>query len=193
MSFRLPCRPSPPFEPSALLNLCRDVERLFRINPHLEFHEWTALDGGGCRVRFRNHANGRDLDLTLSVREENDGFVVEYGDGLKRSTSFRVEPAADGATLLVKEVYADLPVAEKEARADEVDNTLVPWGNALWRYFRHWNRWSWLSPWRWYMTRVWQPMKPSARRITSLIILITLAEFVGFLFVVLIFWLERLS
>ena len=173
-----------------LLVMCRDIERLFRINPYLEFHEWMEKAPGRYRMRVRNLANARDFDLDLSAEALDDGVLVRYRDGLKRLTSFRVEASGGDAVLVVKDVYADLPEAEKEARHDEVDNSLVPWGNALWRYFRLWRRWSWFAPWRWYMTRIWQPMKPSGRRIASLIILITVAEFVGFLFVFLLFWLN---
>jgi hypothetical protein len=41
------------------------------------------------------------------------------------------------------------------------------------------------------MTRIWQRMKPSARRITRWIIWITLAELAAFLLVFTIFVIER--
>jgi hypothetical protein len=40
------------------------------------------------------------------------------------------------------------------------------------------------------MRKIWQPMKPMARRITFILIMITLVEFVLFLMVFTIFWLE---
>ena len=58
-------------------------------------------------------------------------------------------------------------------------------------YFKRMKRWSWLPGWRWYIHRVWVPMKPSARRIVWLLYLITVAEFFFFLFVLLIFVLEQ--
>lgn len=51
--------------------------------------------------------------------------------------------------------------------------------------------WSWLPLWRWSMQRVWQPMKPSARRITYWIVLITLAEMALVLLLVAILVIEQ--
>ncbi len=45
--------------------------------------------------------------------------------------------------------------------------------------------------WRWYIRRVWVPMKPSARRIVWLLYLITVVEFFFFLFVLLIYLIEK--
>ena len=67
------------------------------------------------------------------------------------------------------------------------------WGQAIFDYLRRHQRWAWIAPWRWYMRRVWVPMKPSARRIVWLLILITMVEFLFFVFVALIWWLEHRS
>ncbi len=61
---------------------------------------------------------------------------------------------------------------------------------SLHRYLRRWKRWSWLPGWKFYMRHVWQPMKPMARRISFILIVVTLAEFIVFLLVFAIFWLE---
>ena len=65
---------------------------------------------------------------------------------------------------------------ERRARAGEIDLSLNAWGRALHSYFGAWARWRWLGPWRWYMRRVWQPMKPSARRIVWMIWVISAFE-----------------
>jgi hypothetical protein len=96
-------------------------------------------------------------------------------------TGLQVEPLADGLGT---------PAAEREARTDEVDQSLVQWGHDLHRYLARWNRWSRYAPWRWYMTRVWQPMTPMARRVVFLLIVITAMEFAAFLMVMTIFVLE---
>ena len=72
-----------------------------------------------------------------------------------------------------------------------MDKSLTAWAEALRLYFLRLRRWSWLPGWRWYIRRVWMPMKPSARRIVWFIYLITVAEFFFFLFVLLIFLIER--
>lgn len=71
-----------------------------------------------------------------------------------------------------------------------MDKSLQAWGVALRAYFLRLKRWSWLPGWRWYMRRVWVPMKPSSRRIAWLLCLITAVEFF-FLFVLLIYLIEQ--
>jgi hypothetical protein len=72
----------------------------------------------------------------------------------------------------------------------EVDNSILQWGGGIHRYLLQWKRWSWLPGWKPYMQKFWQGMKPSARRISFMLIALTAAEFVIFLFVFIIFWLE---
>jgi len=179
-----------PFSAQELSAFCRDVERLYRINPLLEFDEWSQAAGDCYRFRGRNLSNQQDLDLELCLERMPDGLRVRYSEGLKLSTLFKIEPAAQGSKLTIVDEYAALPEQERQARLDEVDKSLVPWANYLQEYIVSWKRWSWLVPWRWYMRRVWQPMKPSARRITYMIIWITAAEIVAFLMIFAIFWLE---
>ena len=96
--------------------------------------------------------------------------------GLKSATHFRVETAPGGAHLVVTDIYAGGSDEERRARAGDVDFSLNAWGRALHDYLRTWARWKWLSPWRWYMRRVWQPMKPSARRVVWMIWVISAFE-----------------
>ena len=44
--------------------------------------------------------------------------------------------------------------------------------------------------WKFYMRRIWQPMKPMARRICFILMVVTAAEFIVFLLVFAVFWLE---
>ena len=69
-----------------------------------------------------------------------------------------------------------MPAEERENQLGEVDKSLVSWVNYLQRFLMMWNRWNRLRPWRWYMHSVWQPMKPMGRRITYILLWITLAE-----------------
>jgi hypothetical protein len=131
------------------------------------------------------------LETELDVAGTDVGITVRYSEGLRTATSFRVEPQpGNTAKLIVTDDYAGTSLAEREARIDEVDKGLVQWGMSLHRYLHRWKRWSWVPGWKFYMRRVWQPMKPMARRITFILIVVTLAEFIVFLFVFAIFWLE---
>jgi hypothetical protein len=173
-----------------LLRFCQDVERLFRINPAYVFRRWESVGDGVFRWAALNESNDREIDTQLSVECLADSIAVTYATGLKTRTTFRVvagDGPGDGAKLIVTDDYSGTPEAEREERMDEVDTSLNSWGYGFHRYLRQWKRWSGLAPWRWYMRRIWQPMRPMARRIVFLLIVITALEFVGFLAVFAIF------
>ncbi|MCW8836456.1 MAG: hypothetical protein OQJ99_08840 [Rhodospirillales bacterium] len=165
-----------PFSTESLRAFCDDVERLFRINPMLEFLAWEPQGGSSFRMAVKNLSNGRNEESLLTVTQRDDGLDIAYDGTLKTRTLFRIEDGEKGASLRITDDYAGTPTDERATRVDEVDKSLLPWGRDLHRYFRAWARWGWLSPWRWYMRRVWQPMKPSARRIAYMLWMVTLFE-----------------
>jgi hypothetical protein len=178
-----------------LTRFCQDVERLFRINPAYVFRRWEAVGDDSVHWVALNESNAREIDTYLSVEPLPDGIAVTYATGLKTRTTFRVEPgpghaAGGNAKLVISDDYGGTPEADRKKRMDEVDKSLVQWGHGLHRYLRQWKRWSGVGLWRWYMRRVWQPMRPMARRIVFLLIVITVVEFIIFLMVFTIFWLE---
>lgn len=175
----------------ALLSFCReDVERLFRINSLLRFDEWRRLGADDHHVRIRNLSNERELETDMHVEPLPDGLRVVYGGGIKSYTDFQVVAADGGATLTVTDDYSGTPLAERQARADEVDRSLVQWGHDLRHFLGRWARWSRYAIWRWYMDRVWKTMTPVARRVVFALIVISALEFVAFLMVTTIFVLE---
>ncbi len=174
---------------------CQDVERLLRINPAYVFRRWDVIGDDAVHWVALNESNAREIDTRLFVERLSDGIVVTYTTGLKTRTTFRVVPgpghtAGGGAKLVITDDYGGTPEADRKKRMDEVDKSLVQWGHGLHRYLRQWKRWSGVALWRWYMRRVWQPMRPMARRIVFLLIIITALEFIVFLMVFTIFWLE---
>lgn len=173
-----------------LLAFCRDVERLFRLNSQLKITSFDRSGSNTFRIEAKNLSNDRALATTLIAETQANGLRVAYADGLKTATIFRIEPGAGGATLIVTDDYAGIPETERRARLDEVDRSLPHWGHDLHRFLNHWARWRWCAPWRWAMTSLWLKMSPSARRIAFLLIAITAAEFVAFLALVAVFWLE---
>lgn len=163
-----------------LRDFIADVDRLWRINPLLDRIKVTPQAGGRGRLEAHNLANGRDVDVGFNVRVVPGGIDVDYADGLKTRTSLRIEPGAKGARLVVREEYAGaVPDEERKARLGEVDTSLNAWGRGVSDYLRHWKRWSWLAPWRWYMRRAWLPMSPSGRRIVFLLWAISVVETVS--------------
>ncbi|MBZ0138609.1 MAG: hypothetical protein K8H87_02405 [Pseudorhodoplanes sp.] len=187
--------------PTVLVEFSQDVERLLRINSLYEFQEWRSVGQNSFFMRARNLGNGSLIETALRVIPRPDGIRVVYESGLKTSTDFHVESAdmngppvpssAVGAVLVVTDDYSGTTEDERRARSTEVDTSLVSWGRDLQRYLRHWQRWSRFDAWRWYMRHVWQPMRPSARRISFVLIVIAAIEIALTLLVVLGFYLFR--
>lgn len=173
----------------ALAEFCRDLERLYRINPYFEFQSWQTLPAGRYRARLKNLSIGREIDLEMSLHQESPyEFAVQYARGIKNSTRFTISPAPGGSTLVIVDDYSSAP---PDANTDEVDRSLHAWGVSLREYLDRERRWGWCAPWLWYMRRIWVPMKPAARRITFIILLVTLAEIAFFALVIAIYWAEH--
>ncbi|HFE48749.1 MAG TPA: hypothetical protein ENJ21_05475 [Chromatiaceae bacterium] len=180
-----------PLGATELKAFLEDIERLFRINPLLEFESWRALAPDNYHLTAKNLANGQHIDTDLRIEPIPTGLCIHYSQGLKNTTTLRIIPVNEGTKLEILDDYSGTPEAQRKERLDEVDRSLLPWGQHLHAYLKRWKRWSWFGPWRWYTTRVWQNMKPSARRVSHWIIWISAAEFIVFLMVFSIFWLER--
>ncbi len=181
-----------PFPADELRRFLDDVERLFRINSYWVFKEWKATGENRHHFRLKNLSNDNTLETDITVTSDSGGVRVAYAGGLKTETSFRVEPDPGGgpAKLIVTDDYSGTAKEEREERIHEVDKSLVQWGRDLHQYLRLWKKWAWLPGWKWYRRRVWQPMQPMARRICYMLLVITALEFIGFLMVFTIFWLE---
>jgi hypothetical protein len=180
-----------PFNAIELRDFLDDVERLYRINSMLVFENWEKISAQEYRLKLKNLSNGKLLETTLNVDSSDDGISVSYQQGLRSTSTFRVESKDDGkARLVVTDDYSGTPMSEREKRLDEVDKSLVNWGNDLYRYLRQWKRWSWVPGWQWYMRKIWQPMKPMGRRIAYILFVISAAEMILFLLVFTVFRLE---
>ena len=173
-----------PFSVKWLREFCRDVERLYRINPMLEFVEWRQLDAQTYYMRAHNLSNDQEIDTGIHVEEIDNGLKITYSRGPKRTTFVKIEPNAKGATLMIADDYSSLSVAERKRHSAEVDCSLKPWGHELYRYFQYWKHWSWLPPFRWYTRYLWLKMKPTARRVAYMLIVVTLFEILVLLGVV---------
>ena len=167
-----------PLPVEALMAFCRDTERLFRINPMLEFTQWQSLGDHKYKFKGRNISQEQpfDFDYELTVHEKPSGIEIEYDSGIKSRTVIDVLPSAHGSQLKITDYYDKLDPQVREAHLQEVDKSLVPWAKYLQQFLIVWHRWSRFSLWRWYMKRIWQPMKPMGRRITYILLWITVVE-----------------
>jgi hypothetical protein len=169
----VPCRQSA----GTLRAYFRDPEVLLRINPYLVFRRWDSTGPGRFQAEFHNETSQRDFQGEITTELRPDGvLVVHYQTGLKQRTFFVAEATSNGSRLIVVDDYEGPGEAERESRKDEVDRSIVAWGEALRRYFVRQRRYGWLPGWRFYLRRVWVPMKPTHRRIVWLIWLFTLFD-----------------
>jgi len=181
-----------PLHIEELRSLCSRIEHLYRINPYLELLQWRQTAPEHFHVELRNLSNNLEVMEDVVVERESENlFRVHHQEGIKRYTEFHLESLAEGSRLRITDDYGKLSVDERQAREAEVDKSLNAWGHALYVFFRRWKRWGWMAPWRWYIRRVWIPMRPSSRRIVWMLYLITLVEFLFFLFVLLIYLVEH--
>lgn len=176
-----------PLAPAELLAFCGNLERLYRINPFLEFASWEQSAPDRFRSEVLNHSNGQRTVMAARVTRTSDrGLRVDYEAGLKKSTRFEVQPAPDGSRLTITDEYA--PADAQDAAA--VDRSLHAWGVALKAYLERERRWGWLPLYRPAIERLWLRMKPAARRITFLILVIGLADIVLIALGLAIYWIE---
>jgi hypothetical protein len=172
-----------PMHPDALLTFVLDVERLLRINPMLEFKKWEKNGASEFRMKVRNISQETpfELETPLRVHQIPGGVEIVYDEGIKSRTTLEIEATKlengePGSKLTITDFYDRLDEEQRKDHLNEVDKSLVIWATDIQRYLLMWQRWSRFKFWRWYMRRVWQPMKPSGRRITYMLLWISVVE-----------------
>ena len=183
-----------PIDADAMFEFVSDIERLLRLNPHLDIETWQRMPDG-MRLAAQNETTGRRIETAVRVEtmRATRNIVLSYADGLKRATTLAVESGdGQGCRLVVTEHYPSIEDAQ-DPRVAEVDRSLIPWVNAIRRHLLDRKRWGWLPGWRWWHEGFMAGMAPRQRRIVRMIIWISLLEFVVFVFVAAIFWLEQLG
>ena len=176
--------------PVELAAFCRDLERLYRINPFLEFASWQQSSPDCFRAQVLNHSNQRHGALEGVLTRTSDlGFRVDFASGLKRRTCFEIQPRPGGSSLTITDEYSAAAGSAEPIEA-AVDRSLHAWGVALKAYLERDRRWGRFPLYRWYARRVWLPMKPAARRITFLVLVIGLADIVLVALGLALYWIE---
>lgn len=184
-----------PVCPGRLFDFLQDTQRLFRLNPYLDIRKWEELiSEKQFHLKALNEMNGVTYDLLITVESIQPGASIslKYDKGLKRALEITLQPSASGSILTLREHY-HAPTGEgedQEQQLKEVDHGLIPWAQSIRQYLLRMKRWGWCWPYRWYRERFWLGMRPTHRRIARMLIWGTLLEFVVFLFVFIIYWLE---
>lgn len=181
-----------PLTPVQLELFCHDIERLFRINPMLEIKEWQTLGENRYRINTCNISQQPpfELESDIEVIKTDLGLLITYSKGIKNTTTFKIEAAESGSKLTIIDNYDGLSEQQRQNQLNEVDKSIVTWAHYLQKYLISWNRWSRIPIWRWYMRRIWQPMKPSGRRITYMLLWISAFEIILIMLGVTIYYLE---
>ncbi len=179
-----------PFDENWLAEFISNPQRILRINSLFEFSKFEKISENAWHMMGTNLLNKQDFDVTFKTEKKSSSILYHYKGWLKTTTEMSIKKDKSGCKLVIVDDYSGINAEEREQRISEVDNTIIQFGNDIYRYLRHWKRWSWMPGWKSYMLKFWQGMKPSARRISFMLFAITAAEFVIFLFVFLIFWLE---
>lgn len=173
-----------PLAPNSLVAFLADVERLLRLNPLLVVERWAPEGGSRFHLVARNESNERLIDTPVDIERDATGLTLRYASGLKQATRLCVEPASQGARLIVTEHYPRIEDA-RDPRVMEVDKSLVPWVAALRRHLLARARWCRLPRifpmWQWWQERVMLSMAPRNRRIVRLIVWLSAVEFVVFI------------
>ena len=85
--------------PQTLIDLTRDPQRLMRVNSLWVFESWEPLGPERCRFRIFNNSNEQAWETEAQVVRLPSGLRLDYADGIKASTLFRVESADPGSVL----------------------------------------------------------------------------------------------
>jgi hypothetical protein len=168
-----------PLPPAELAEFVRDLERLWRLNPHLDIRDWQPReDGFACAAH--DELADRDVESWVTANGDDSRLTLRYATGLRQATEIVVETVAVGSRLIVIDHYPRIEDPQ-DPRLAEVDRTLVPWVAAIRRHLLARRRWGWLPGWRWWNEHFLLHMAPRNRRIVRLLVWISLLEFLVFL------------
>lgn len=169
-----------PIAPETVAAFLVDVDRLLRLNPQLVVERWLPEAPGRFRLVARNESNEQLVDTPVDIEEDEGCLTLRYASGLKQVTCLRVEPAPQGARLIVTDHYPYIEDAQ-DPRVAEVDKSLVPWVAAIRRHLLQRARWGRLPGWQWWSEGVMLSMAPRNRRIVRLIVWLSAIEFAVFI------------
>ncbi len=181
-----------PIGADAVFEFVSDIERLFRLNPHLDIEFWRR-NPDGMLFAALNETTGRRVETAVRVESvpATRSISLVYADGLKQATTLTVEDGDGRCCRLVVTEHYPVIEDEQDPRVAEVDRSLIPWANAIGRHLLGRKRWGWLPGWRWWHEQFLTAMAPRQRRIVRMIVWIGVLEFLVFVLVAAIFWAER--
>ena len=169
--------------------LAEDPQRLLRLNPYLELRLWQTIGPDHWRAGLFNETNGLTLATEVRRQPENHGYSLEWDRGIKRRTRVEWQSAGTSSRLVLRDVYLLTETADSHALA-AVDRSINAWGIAIRRHVLALQRWQWLPGYRALREGFWLGLSPRQRRISRLIVWVSVLEFVTVLFILAIWWNE---
>ena len=131
----------------------------------------------------------------LTVNQVVNGIKIDYLQGIKTSTIVIIEPndacKESFSRLTIIDIYDATSESVSKQQLHTVDKSIKIWAEHIQRYLYAWKRWSHIILWRWYMKNIWQPMKPSGRRITYILLWVVGLETALILLGIIIYYLEN--
>ncbi|SER00342.1 hypothetical protein SAMN05421690_100576 [Nitrosomonas sp. Nm51] len=189
-----------PLSTAELRLFCGDIERLFRINPMLNFSTWqkTGPNRYYCAGQNTSQQPPFDFELTFTVKQLPDAIRIDYQQGLKTRTTLVIEPASCSrdelhfrkSKLIITDFYGGVSEDQRKQCLHLVDKSITVWASDLQHYLINWRKWSRYRVWRTYMRHVWQPMRPMGRRIAAILIWLTVFELALILLGAAVYYLE---
>lgn len=186
-----------PLEVEALHTFCEDIERLYRINPYLEFKQSIRLDKNKFHFIGKNSSQEPAFyfDIELTLEPIDQGYLITYSNGVKSNTIVKIQTSdqpdpISKSRLTITDIYTTKNNQFSEKELKKVDKSLLTWTKDIQKYLLSWHKWSKFKLWRWYRKKIWLPMKPIGRRITYMLLLITLIEIVLIVFGAAIYYVE---
>ncbi len=174
-----------PLDTAELMLFCQNIERLFRINPMLNFSKWqkTGRNHYHCAGQNISQQPPFDFECSFTVSPLPNGIQIDYEYGLKTRTTFVITPLPEQHTrclartkLTITDFYDGFPEEERKQHLRYVDKSITTWAIHLQRYLIDWQKWSHIGLWRWYMRYIWQPLKPMGRRIVTILLWLAVFE-----------------
>lgn len=143
-----------------------DDELFFRLNPHWIIESFVTSEGV-FTVEITDHATDQSAVLKGTIVKDSMGFPSISGDSHEWSTLIFFEK---NGSLHVRVIYADEP-------EEEVERTLVLWLRSIKEYLRLYAT-STINTrlFRLLMNRIILKMTPSQRKISLMLIRITILE-----------------
>lgn len=169
-----------------------DCEKVIRLSPYWEVKAYrgakTPAPGAVAEAEVEHYRDGRQEALTFTLIEAVPWERIRWAvaGGTRREIAFFLKEE-DGGIRIVQEEELVCP-PEDDAVRRRGESELTFWLRSLREYLRLYERSTlWTRAFRWVMDRYWLPMTPSQRKVSILVIKITIAEFVIFLGIVLAF------